>query len=101
MLQNLVAVAASQCAEWYAPIATPQEIRETVQANGARHRVAAFPGDTVLRVICLEAEGGRKIDMKRWEVAAGFVSGDGPATVGTNPESCRDRALQPFPRSER
>ena len=36
---RLVAAAASQCAEWYAPIAAPHEIRETVQANGSRHRI--------------------------------------------------------------
>jgi MoxR-like ATPase len=36
---RLVAAAASQCAEWYAPIAAPNEIRETVQANGIRHRI--------------------------------------------------------------
>jgi MoxR-like ATPase len=34
---RLVAAAASQCAEWYAPIAAPQEIRESVTANGTRH----------------------------------------------------------------
>jgi MoxR-like ATPase len=36
---RLVAAAASQCAEWYAPIAAPTEIRETVHANGIRHRI--------------------------------------------------------------
>jgi MoxR-like ATPase len=36
---RLVAAVASQCAELYEPIATPHEIRETVQANGSRHRI--------------------------------------------------------------
>jgi hypothetical protein len=36
---RLVAAAAAQCAEWYAPLASPHDIRETVQANGSRHRV--------------------------------------------------------------
>jgi hypothetical protein len=36
---RLVAAAAAQCAEWYAPIVSPQEIRERVDANGSRHRI--------------------------------------------------------------
>ena len=36
---RLVAAAAAQCAEWYAPTATPHEIRESVSAGGSRHRV--------------------------------------------------------------
>lgn len=36
---RLVAASAAQCADWYAPTATTQEIRESVQGNGTRHRI--------------------------------------------------------------
>jgi MoxR-like ATPase len=36
---RLVAAVAEQAAEWYAVTATPQNITETVQANGPRHKV--------------------------------------------------------------
>jgi MoxR-like ATPase len=36
---RLLAAVAEQAAEWYSVVATPQEIRETVQAGGPRHRV--------------------------------------------------------------
>jgi hypothetical protein len=38
-VRRLVAAAASQCAEWYRHVAAAQEVRETVQANGSRHRI--------------------------------------------------------------
>ena len=45
---RLIAAVAEQAAEWYAVTATPQDINETVQANGPRHRVwkhvVALPG---------------------------------------------------------
>ncbi len=36
---RLVAAAATQCAEWYAQVAMPHEIRETVSANSTRHHI--------------------------------------------------------------
>ncbi|MEN6604324.1 MAG: AAA family ATPase [Bryobacteraceae bacterium] len=36
---RLIAAVAEQAAEWYATVATPQDIRESVQSNGPRHRV--------------------------------------------------------------
>jgi hypothetical protein len=36
---RLLAAVAEQAAEWYSVVATPQEIHETVQAGGPRHRV--------------------------------------------------------------
>ena len=36
---KLIAAVAEQAAEWYAVTATPQDIHESVQANGPRHRV--------------------------------------------------------------
>ena len=36
---RLIAAVAEQAAEWYALVATPQDVQESVQADGARHRV--------------------------------------------------------------
>jgi hypothetical protein len=91
---RLAAAVAQQCAEWYAVVATAQNLREVVSSGSVRHRVwhhivgvlARFPDEEAARTNLLvglfaqntiQVEGDVERILRHWQEANALIGGGG------------------------
>jgi MoxR-like ATPase len=91
---RLAAAVAQQCAEWYAVVATAQNLREVVSSGWVRHRVwhhivgvlARFPDEEAARTNLLvglfaqntiQVEGDVERILRHWQEANALIGGGG------------------------